>query len=1214
MHLKEVNYVWMDFPVDVLGSMSQEDLQSSAELYMSDLLYSNPDRPEHFTLPNSKQIPLSVSTAGFVPLYGEDLSQKVLALFAPEDQSTAVALYLVDRWWSVEDILKTSDPSREGLQKVNTLGERIVLYVLNRIVYRAKEMGKNEVPFLCHCENDFAKVLWKDGEAIGFYSIKPEGSLCNSFLTQCYQLPVMDSLFVRKAHRGHRYGLRILEDFVDCFKEEALGLKYPLSPAMYRVCEQYLTAYPADTELLWEVQSVGGPFQRSQIANKIKTTTYRAEDSSSSLLRESMETEVVTMEETIQGIVTTSIESTEEVVIINKRIKETEGIEGTPVSTRTRSGEFRRKRLRKETAGVSEECLPEKIHRVEETKAVVEAPAAELVADESVEEKEEKGGLSDEVADETVAPQEEDRKEEEEAMEAGPVQNMEPEPMDCNVITDEEQEEGAANQELGEPAALQRKGIHMEDIEMDTEDTVHTVPKEVAKDSAEQEVSPEVECPPVEAALPLEDAHSDESAVVPSNVTAEEEEDNDEEPSPEMEQTETQDKSSPLRDDGQEEAAEEETEETETSKDFCDNAVLLVDLKEVSYQLSEKGGNDQIVEVEKKIQKDCSEHRVETILEQNELEKKVQDKEEDEDVTADESPLVDETTEKESVEELEKEDEMVEEGGTGHNKNMEEEEGGETTEKDQAPVVESRVLRNKTKTPVKKTTVRRSKRLSKRQQKEEEEKVEEDREDEDEEMEEEEGETTEKGKSPVAESRVLRNRTKTPAKKNTVRKSKRLSKRQQKEEEEDEKVDDHEDEETDEDEEGGETTQKGQSLVVESRVLRNRTITPVKKTTVRKSKRFSGAQQMEDKTEEQTVVEPPEPCAEMIVLRNKTVMIKKTSIRRSRHLKEDENNQAAAGEEEEDVEEGRVDEQREETVVMEEGGAKADGNKEIEGEERDEENNSGEKHEVEEENVVVDEAKMEDEAEKVVEEENMEDKEDEVQTLTEEEEKVVEEEKMMDEGEKAVVEENVEDKEDEVQTLTEKEGNVVEEEMMVDEGEKLREEEEEEIEDEGDKLVEEENMADEAEKVVEEENVEDKEDEVQTLTEEEEKVVEEEKMMDEGEKAVVEENVEDKEDEVQTLTEEEENVVEEDKMEDEAENMVAEDNVEDKEDEEGGQADEQEEEMEEKEGETTEKGQSPVAESRVLRNRTITPVIKQLRVDPNGLVNDNRKKRKKMKR
>ena len=58
---------------------------------------------------------------------------------------------------------------------MTTVGERVALYVLNRIVYRAKEMNKDEVPFLCHSENDLAKIIWKNGEAIGFYSVKPEG-------------------------------------------------------------------------------------------------------------------------------------------------------------------------------------------------------------------------------------------------------------------------------------------------------------------------------------------------------------------------------------------------------------------------------------------------------------------------------------------------------------------------------------------------------------------------------------------------------------------------------------------------------------------------------------------------------------------------------------------------------------------------------------------------------------------------------------------------------------------------------------------------------------------------------------------------------------------------------------------------------------------------------------------------------------------------------
>lgn len=55
------------------------------------------------------------------------------------------------------------------------MGERIVLYVLNRIVYRTVEMCSNEVPFLCHGEDAFAKILWTNGEAVGFYSVKSKG-------------------------------------------------------------------------------------------------------------------------------------------------------------------------------------------------------------------------------------------------------------------------------------------------------------------------------------------------------------------------------------------------------------------------------------------------------------------------------------------------------------------------------------------------------------------------------------------------------------------------------------------------------------------------------------------------------------------------------------------------------------------------------------------------------------------------------------------------------------------------------------------------------------------------------------------------------------------------------------------------------------------------------------------------------------------------------
>lgn len=64
------------------------------------------------------QVTIDVSSVGFVPLYGSSDKKKILALFSPSDPFTAVALYLLNQWWSVDDILKTADPAREGVVEV----------------------------------------------------------------------------------------------------------------------------------------------------------------------------------------------------------------------------------------------------------------------------------------------------------------------------------------------------------------------------------------------------------------------------------------------------------------------------------------------------------------------------------------------------------------------------------------------------------------------------------------------------------------------------------------------------------------------------------------------------------------------------------------------------------------------------------------------------------------------------------------------------------------------------------------------------------------------------------------------------------------------------------------------------------------------------------------------------------------------------------------
>ncbi|XP_030093179.1 soluble lamin-associated protein of 75 kDa isoform X2 [Serinus canaria] len=270
----------MSFPVDILNNYSHEALESSAEEYLFHLRWRNPNSPEFFSLPDHHKVPITLASVCFVPLYGQEQTHKVLALFPPWDSFTAVALYLADQWWSIDDIVKTSVPARQGLHQVKSVGERVVLYVLNRIIYRTQEMERNEFPFLCHGSSHYAKILWKKGEAIGFYSVKPTGSVSSSLLHQKYKLPVLDTMFVRKKHRGKDSGLIMLEDFVDSFTEESLGLRYPLSPFMYTACKQYLEKYPGDKNLLWQVEGGGEWFQKKSIMSIVQKENLRIAEAS----------------------------------------------------------------------------------------------------------------------------------------------------------------------------------------------------------------------------------------------------------------------------------------------------------------------------------------------------------------------------------------------------------------------------------------------------------------------------------------------------------------------------------------------------------------------------------------------------------------------------------------------------------------------------------------------------------------------------------------------------------------------------------------------------------------------------------------------------------------------------------------------------------------------------------------------------------------------
>ncbi|GAB1298469.1 Soluble lamin-associated protein of 75 kDa [Apodemus speciosus] len=307
----------MAFPVDLLGNCTHEELENSAEDYLSNLRCGDPENPECFSL-----VDITYSS---------------------------VALYLVGQWWAIDDIVKTSEPSREGLKQVSTLGERVVLYVLNRIIYRKQEMERNEIPFLCHSSTEYAKILWKKGEAVGFYSVKPTGSLCTSFLTQNYQLPVLDTMFIRKKCRGKDLGLHMLEDFVDSFTEDALGLQYPLSSLMYTASKQYFEKYPGDHELLWEVEGVGHWHQRIPVTRALQREAIKVTDISQYEARRPVSGDYgfVAVPECEPAMEDTQSSELQIHSLKDAFASTSEGPEKTPVSTRTRSSHLKRPKIGK---------------------------------------------------------------------------------------------------------------------------------------------------------------------------------------------------------------------------------------------------------------------------------------------------------------------------------------------------------------------------------------------------------------------------------------------------------------------------------------------------------------------------------------------------------------------------------------------------------------------------------------------------------------------------------------------------------------------------------------------------------------------------------------------------------------------------------------------------------------------------------------------------
>ncbi|XP_048045160.1 trichohyalin-like isoform X2 [Megalobrama amblycephala] len=178
----------------------------------------------------------------------------------------------------------------------------------------------------------------------------------------------MDTLFVRKCHRGKGHGVKILEDFVGSFRKELIGLKFPLSEAMYKVCEKYFSIYPADKEILWEVEKIGSPFQRTLIAKSLQKLKLKEKDPIVSKLNFEEDDVTAPMEIEITKVQETTEYTAE---IVEETITDiTKEVDDIPVTRRGRGSDLKRRGIREN----SEERLSKIIIRVEDIEAGVESP------------------------------------------------------------------------------------------------------------------------------------------------------------------------------------------------------------------------------------------------------------------------------------------------------------------------------------------------------------------------------------------------------------------------------------------------------------------------------------------------------------------------------------------------------------------------------------------------------------------------------------------------------------------------------------------------------------------------------------------------------------------------------------------------------------------------------------------------------------------------
>ncbi|XP_063229705.1 protein FAM169B-like isoform X2 [Bacillus rossius redtenbacheri] len=192
---------------------------------------------------------------------GLGLEQQLQELACPAC-GLCVAVKSNEKWLLLEDVLTSS--SKHGWLPATSCADKVVHYVLSQILYNMfeiQDVEMQEVFYDLPDPADAVNILWLQGKAIGFYTVKLKDSV-NEATSERYAMDTLDTAYIQPSHRRCGHGLAMVQEFVSSRIGKEVGFSAPISSAMRGVLEQFLRDNPAWRESMWEVSGTGGDGNR----------------------------------------------------------------------------------------------------------------------------------------------------------------------------------------------------------------------------------------------------------------------------------------------------------------------------------------------------------------------------------------------------------------------------------------------------------------------------------------------------------------------------------------------------------------------------------------------------------------------------------------------------------------------------------------------------------------------------------------------------------------------------------------------------------------------------------------------------------------------------------------------------------------------------------------------------------------------------------------